>query len=77
MGCKTIPVLSILVLMLSLSLLLPLISTTNTHLIGNKVKQEIRRNLVGIGPGGGGAPEPPAAADYSEKENLTRAKDII
>ncbi|TYJ14869.1 hypothetical protein E1A91_A10G147100v1 [Gossypium mustelinum] len=56
MGCKMIPVLSILVLLLSLSLLLPLSSTTNTHLIGKKMKQKIRRNLIGVRPGRGGHP---------------------
>ncbi|KAH1047043.1 hypothetical protein J1N35_037827 [Gossypium stocksii] len=81
MGCKMIPVLSILVLLLSLSLLLPLSSTTNTHLIGKKMKQEIRRNLIGVHPGrgghpGGGAPghdRGRAAADNSRKENFTPA----
>ncbi|KAK5793718.1 hypothetical protein PVK06_034872 [Gossypium arboreum] len=81
MGCKMIPVLSILVLLLSLSLLLPLSSTTNTHLIGKKMKQEIRRNLIGVRSGrgghpGGGAPghdRGRAAADNSGKENLTPA----
>nr|KJB68838.1 hypothetical protein B456_011G149500 [Gossypium raimondii] len=73
MGCKMIPVLSILVLLLSLSLLLPLSSTANTHLIGKKMKQEIRRNLIGVHPGRGGHPGGGAPGHDSGKENFTPA----
>ncbi|MBA0812878.1 hypothetical protein Gohar_026807 [Gossypium harknessii] len=54
MACKMIPVLPILVLLLSFSLFLPPSLTTGSHLIGNKVKQESRRNLIGVHPGPGG-----------------------
>ncbi|MBA0749397.1 hypothetical protein Gogos_003333 [Gossypium gossypioides] len=49
MGCKMIPMLSILVLLLSLSLLLLASSTTSTR-VGKMGNREIRRNLIYGGP---------------------------
>ncbi|KAH1047058.1 hypothetical protein J1N35_037842 [Gossypium stocksii] len=50
MALKISPLLSISVLLLSLSLLLPPSSTAaNTHLIGKEVNREIERKLIGVG----------------------------
>ncbi|KAG8481225.1 hypothetical protein CXB51_026003 [Gossypium anomalum] len=49
MGCKMIPMLSILALLLSLSLLLLASSTTSTR-VGKMGNREIRRNLIYGGP---------------------------
>ncbi|KAK9029855.1 hypothetical protein V6N11_031300 [Hibiscus sabdariffa] len=45
-----IPMLRILVLLLSLSVLMRPTSTTNTNFIGNKVKEEVRRKLIDAKP---------------------------
>ncbi|KAK8514763.1 hypothetical protein V6N12_057659 [Hibiscus sabdariffa] len=69
----------ILVLLLSVSLLLPPSSATNTH-FGKKVNDEIKRTLIGVDPPGGGhapggrVPKPaPPKVDNSKKEKFTGA----
>ncbi|XP_022722510.1 uncharacterized protein LOC111279749 [Durio zibethinus] len=80
MSCKISPVLSLLVLLLSLSLLLPPTSTRSTD-FGKKVNEEIQRNLIeGKGPicrvhaGSGYLPiECPPFHANSEKKKFTGA----
>ncbi|KAL4376743.1 hypothetical protein GQ457_02G038820 [Hibiscus cannabinus] len=69
----------ILVLLLSVSLLLPPSSTTNPH-FGKKLNDENKRTLIGVDPPGGGhapggrVPKPgPHKANNGKKEKFTGA----
>ncbi|KAK8492232.1 hypothetical protein V6N13_056660 [Hibiscus sabdariffa] len=63
----------ILVLLLSVSLLLPPSSTTNPH-FGKKVNDENKRTLIGVDPPGGGHAPGGTVPIHSEADNSKKEK---